>query len=40
VIKHLEAFVTNPVERHSVVLPFPTHPTTPTDPHGSNGGAA
>jgi S-DNA-T family DNA segregation ATPase FtsK/SpoIIIE len=40
VIKHLEAFVTNPAERHSVVLPFPTHPTTPTDPHGSNGGAA
>src|SRR5947199_8150692 len=41
VIKHLETFVTNPVEgRHSVVLPFPTHPTTSTDPHGSNGGAA
>jgi S-DNA-T family DNA segregation ATPase FtsK/SpoIIIE len=36
-IKHLETFVSCPVEHQSVVLPFPTNPT---DPSGSSGGAA
>jgi S-DNA-T family DNA segregation ATPase FtsK/SpoIIIE len=36
-IKHLETFVTSPVEHDTAVLPFPT---TPTDPSGSTRGGA
>jgi hypothetical protein len=37
-IKRLEAFVTNPVEHDTAVLPFPTKPTGPGG--SSRGGAA
>jgi S-DNA-T family DNA segregation ATPase FtsK/SpoIIIE len=37
-IKSLEAFVTNPVEHETAVLPFPTKPTCPGG--SSRGGAA